>query len=88
MRMNKISPMILTGLSVSKGIAIGKCKIIEHGQHNITKTLLKKDGDIKKELSRFNDAHKSTLNELKMIKNKIKPSMRKNIILFLDTHIY
>ena len=87
MRMNEISPMILTGLSVSKGITIGKCKIIEHGQRNITKIALKKNEEIKRELSRFNAAHKSTLTELKTIKSKIKPSIRKNVVLFLDTHI-
>ena len=87
MKMNKLSPIILNGLSVSKGIAIGKCKIIEHGQRNIEKSILKKNEDIKKELIKFDNAHKSTLDELKKIKNKIKPSVQKNIILFLDTHI-
>ena len=87
MKMNKLSPIILNGLSVSKGIAIGKCKIIEHGQRNIEKSILKKNEDIKKELLKFDNAHKSTLDELKKIKNKIKPSVQKNIILFLDTHI-
>ena len=48
MKMNKLSPIILNGLSVSKGIAIGKCKIIEHGQRNIEKSMLKKNEDIKK----------------------------------------
>ena len=48
MKMNKLSPIILNGLSVSKGIAIGKCKIIEHGQRNIEKSILKKNEDIKK----------------------------------------
>ena len=65
----------------------GKCKIIEHGQRNIEKSMLKKNEDIKKELIKFDNAHKSTLDELKKIKNKIKPSVQKNIILFLDTHI-
>ena len=80
MKMNKLSPIILNGLSVSKGIAIGKCKIIEHGQRNIEKSILKKNEDIKKELLKFDNAHKSTLDELKKIKNKIKPSVQKNII--------
>ena len=87
MKMNKLSPIILNGLSVSKGIAIGKCKIIEHGQRNIEKSILKKNEDIKKELLKFDNAHRSTLDELKKIKKKIKPSVQKNIILFLDTHI-
>ena len=77
MKMNKLSPIILNGLSVSKGIAIGKCKIIEHGQRNIEKSILKKNEDIKKELLKFDNAHKSTLDELKKIKNKIKPSVQK-----------
>ena len=85
--MNKFSPIILRGLSVSKGIAIGKCKIIEHGQRNIEKLILKNNEDIKKELLKFDNAHNSTLDELKKIKNKIKSSVQKNIILFLDTHI-
>ena len=50
MKRNELSPIILNGLSVSKGIAIGKCKIIEHGQRNIEKLILKNNEDIKKEL--------------------------------------
>ena len=48
MKRNKLSPTILNGLSVSKGIAIGKCKIIEHGQRNIEKLILKKMRILKK----------------------------------------
>ena len=87
MKRNELSPIILNGLSVSKGIAIGKCKIIEHGQRNIEKLILKNNEDIKKELLKFDNAHKSTLDELKKIRDKIKSSVQKNIILFLDTHI-
>ncbi len=70
MKMNKLSPIILNGLAVSKGIAIGKCKVIEHGQRNIEKLILKKNQEIKKELLKFDNAHKSTLNELKKLRIK------------------
>ena len=80
MKMNKLSPIILNGLSVSKGIAIGKCKIIEHGQRNIEKSILKKNEDIKKELLKFDNAHKSTLDELK----KVEPKLNKDVLKVFD----
>ena len=87
MKMNKLSPIILNGLSVSKGIAIGKVKIIEHGQQNIREEKIKRSSDIKKHLLMFDKAHRSTLNDLKKIKQKLKTSVRKKMMLFLDTHI-
>ena len=84
--MKNNSPIIMRGLPVSKGIAIGQCRVLEHGQNIIEKQQIEKK-DIPKELRRLEKALKTTLTDLKKIKRNISPSIKKNIGLFLDTHM-
>ena len=35
--MKNNAPIIIRGLPVSKGIAIGKCRVLEHGQNIVEK---------------------------------------------------
>ena len=84
--MKNNAPIIIRGLPVSKGIAIGKCRVLEHGQNIVEKQKIEKK-DINKELNRLEKALKTTLVDLKKIKRNISPSIKKNIGLFLDTHI-
>ena len=84
--MKNNSPIIIRGLPVSKGIAIGQCRVLEHGQNIIEKQQIEKK-DIPKELRRLEKALKTTLTDLKKIKRNISPSIKKNIGLFLDTHM-
>ncbi len=78
--------IIIRGLSVSKGIAIGKCYVLNRGQIRIEEEIVQQKL-VSKEALRFDKAIKKTINQLKSIKNNISSSMKKNIGLFLDTHI-
>jgi len=78
--------IIIKGLSVSKGIAIGKCYVLSRGQIRIEEEIIEQKL-VSKEALHFDKAIKKTINQLKSIKNKISPSIKKNVGLFLDTHI-
>ena len=84
--MKNTSPIILKGLPVSKGVSIGVAHVIEHGNNVIEEEYIEKKL-VSKEVKRLNIAFKKTLAELDIIKSKISPSIKKNIGLFLDTHI-
>lgn len=84
--MKSPSPIILKGLPVSKGIAIGSCHLIEHGNNIIEEKYIDAKS-IKKEVRRLETTFQKTLTELDIIRSKISPSIKKNIGLFLDTHI-
>ena len=78
--------IIIRGLSVSKGIAIGKCYVLNRGQIRIEEEIIQQKL-VSKEALRFDKAIKKTIDQLKSIKNNISPSIKKNVGLFLDTHI-
>ena len=84
--MKNTSPIILKGLPVSKGISIGMAHVIEHGNKVIEEKYIEKKL-VSKEIKRLKITFKKTLAELAIIKSKISPSIKKNIGLFLDTHI-
>ena len=84
--MKNTSPIILRGLPVSKGISIGIAHVIEHGNNVIEEKYIEKKL-VPKEIKRLKTTFKKTLTELDIIKSKISPSIKKNIGLFLDTHI-
>ena len=50
--MKSSTPIIIKGLPVSKGIAMGKCYILEHGNKSIKEKLILKK-NINQELSRL-----------------------------------
>ena len=84
--MKSKSPIILKGLPVSKGIAIGRSYLIEHGKNIVKEKYIKKN-QIHDELIKLDDAIESTISNLKKIKDKINPSVKNNIGLLFDTHI-
>ena len=84
--MKNANPIILKGLPVSKGIAIGVAHVIEHGNKIIEEKYIERKL-VPKEIKRLKTTFKKTLIELDIIKSKISPSIKKNIGLFLDTHI-
>ena len=84
--MKSKSPIILKGLPVSKGIAIGRSHVIEHGKNIVKEKYIKKN-QIHDELIKLDDAIESTISNLKKIKDKINPSVKNNIGLLFDTHI-
>ena len=87
MKMNSNTPIIVKGLTVSKGIVIGKCKRYEHGQNDYQKKFINKK-EVKREIEKFNKSVKVTLKEIYSIKDRLKPSLRNNVGIFLDTHIH
>tara|TARA_Y100000741_G_C18107509_1_gene499460 strand:+ start:211 stop:765 length:555 start_codon:yes stop_codon:yes gene_type:complete len=84
--MKNKNPIILKGLPVSKGIAIGDSYVIEHGKNIVQEKYIKKS-QVLKEMRELDRAIKLTVSELIKIKDKINPSVKNNIGLFLDTHI-
>ena len=85
--MNNRTPIIIKGLTVSKGIVIAKCKRYEHGQNDYQKKLINKK-EVLKETKKFNKSVEITLKEINAIKDKLKPSLKNNVGIFLDTHIH
>ena len=86
MKMSDNTPIIIQGLTVSKGIILGQCKLLQHGQSDYRKEKINRN-QVPRELKRLDSAKRKSLVELKKIKNKLKPNVRKNIGMFLDTHI-
>ena len=85
--MSNLTPIIIRGLTVSKGIVIAKCKRYEHGQNDYQKKIIKKS-EVQREINKFNKSVEITLKEINSIKNKLTPSLRNNVGIFLDTHIH
>ncbi len=79
--------LILKGIAVSKGIAIGQVQLFRKGQPNVEEEFVKKSL-VAKEKSRFDLAVKETLRQFEFIKENISPSVQRNAAMFLDTHIY
>ena len=76
--MNNRTPIIIKGLTVSKGIVIAKCKRYEHGQNDYQKKLINKK-EVLKETKKFNKSVEITLKEINAIKDKLKPSLKNNV---------
>ena len=70
--MKNPSSIILKGMPVSKGIAIGECNVIEHGNNIVEERYISKSS-IKKEVKRLEITFNETLDELNIIRAKISP---------------
>ena len=84
--MKSKTPILLSGLPVSKGIAIGRSYLIEHGKNIVKEKYIKKD-QTSREIKKLNKSVDLTISEIESIRDKIDPSIKSNIGLFLDTHI-
>ena len=84
--MKSKTPILLSGLPVSKGIAIGRSYLIEHGKNIVKEKYIKKD-QVSQEIKKLDKSVDLTINEIEAIRDKIDPSIKSNIGLFLDTHI-
>ena len=84
--MKSKTPILLKGLPVSKGIAIGRSYLIEHGKNIIKEKYIKKE-HVSRELKMLDKSIDLTIKEIEVIKEKINPSIKSNVALFLDTHI-
>ncbi len=74
------------GVGASKGIAIGKVHIVDHGQFEVSERSIK-PARVKNEIARFHRALRSARNELSAVKDKIPPDTATDVGAFIDTHL-
>ncbi len=76
----------LQGVSVSRGIAIGKVHIVQHDQLDVREYKIRKT-QLEDEILRFNDAVALARQQLRAIRDHIPVSTSVDISAFLDTHL-
>lgn len=74
------------GVSVSRGVAIGKAHIIHHNQINVREYTISRS-QLDDELRRFNDAVANARRQLRVIREHIPVSTSVDITAFIDTHL-
>ncbi len=79
-------PLSLTGIIVSKGIAIGKARVQQHGQLDIVEYVLPEEY-IEEEVMRFSHALEHARKQLKTIRSQIPGDTPRDIAAFIDTHL-
>lgn len=79
-------PLSLPGIVVSKGIAIGKARVQQHGQLDIVEYVLPEEY-IDDEIARFNHALQRARQQLKTIRARIPGDTPRDIAAFIDTHL-
>jgi phosphoenolpyruvate-protein phosphotransferase (PTS system enzyme I) len=79
-------PLSLTGITVSKGIAIGKARVQQHGQLDIVEYVLPEEY-IEEEIARFSHALQRARGQLKLIRSQIPGNTPRDIAAFIDTHL-
>jgi phosphotransferase system enzyme I (PtsI) len=78
--------MVIKGISVSRGIAIGRAHKLERGQLEITETCIPKKL-IDAEVARLRRAVDTAKNQLKQIRKKIPRNTPNDIADFIDAHL-
>ncbi len=78
--------LVLSGISVSRGVAIGKAHLLQHdfpevGEYTVPKPLLTE------EITRFRLAVKKARQQLKAIRQRIPPHTPADIADFIDAHL-
>ena len=76
----------LSGVSASKGIAIGRVHVVDRGQFEISETGIKPER-VKNEIARFHRALRSARGELKAVKERIPRETATDVSAFIDTHL-
>ena len=76
----------ISGIGISRGIAIGKVYRLERGEIEIHETSIAKDL-IEDEVARFRRAVRTARQQLKAIRNGIPETTRADIADFIDTHL-
>ena len=79
-------PIALSGISVSRGIAIGKARVIQHGQLDIAEYVLPAE-HIDDEVARFKLALETAGEQLRIIRQQIPEHTPQDIAAFIDTHL-
>jgi phosphotransferase system enzyme I (PtsI) len=76
----------LLGIGVSKGTAIGKARIIQHGQIEVPEYALPARL-VEDEISRFRTALEGAKQQLRSIRERIPANTPQDIASFIDTHL-
>ena len=76
----------IQGISISRGIAIGKVHCIKHDQIDTPEYVIQKT-QIENEISRINDAITNARSELQAIRDHIPKTTSINISEFINTHL-
>lgn len=79
-------PIALSGIAVSRGIAIGKARVLQHGQLDIAEYVLPLKY-IDNEIVRFNHALETAREQLRIIRTQIPEHTPQDIAAFIDTHL-
>jgi phosphotransferase system enzyme I (PtsI) len=79
-------PIALSGIAVSRGIAIGKARVLQHGQLDIAEYVLPLK-HIDNEIARFTHALETAREQLRIIRTQIPEHTPQDIAAFIDTHL-
>ncbi len=76
----------LTGIGVSRGIAIGKAHLLQRGEIEVLEYAIPAH-QLDDEINRFRRALEVARGQLNAIRGRIPPNTRADIVDFIDTHI-
>ena len=86
MREESFDNKVLRGLGVSSGIAIGKVYLLERGRIHVEKYSIKEE-QIEREISKFQNAIKSAVEELNSVKENIPDDDIRRHAFIIDAHV-
>ncbi|MGI9227161.1 MAG: phosphoenolpyruvate--protein phosphotransferase, partial [Gammaproteobacteria bacterium] len=78
--------LIVSGIGVSRGIAIGNVHLLNRGAPEVFERKLE-EGEIESEIQRFNSALDQASNQLRSIRDTIPEDAPKDVASFIDSHI-
>jgi len=78
--------LALSGIGVSRGIAIGRAHVVVRGSIEVAESAIPADL-LEDEITRFTDAVETARQQLKAIRDNIPAGTSLNIELFIDTHL-
>lgn len=78
--------LVLSGVGVSRGIAIGKVRILNRGKIDLHETSIPKK-NIEKEIKRFQQALQAADGHLQEIRKSIENKFSPDIVGFIDSHL-
>ena len=78
--------LIVSGIGVSRGIAIGKVHLLNRGAPEVFERKLE-EHEIESEIERFQNALEEASNQLRSIQNTIPEDAPKDVASFIDSHI-
>ncbi len=78
--------LILTGISVSRGVVIGKAAILKRDEINVTEYTIPRPL-LHEEIARFRTALRKAKQQVRAIRNRIPGDTPEEVAFFIDTHL-